>query len=406
MNRLLLLPSFLLLIITSVFNLACTDLKSEPQQAPAAERSEWGMDDSLANYLSDFERDFEKGMNEKSIPGASVVIVKDGRVVFQKGFGVKENGKPEEVNEHTVFRLGSVSKGFASVLTGVFVEEGVVSWDEPVSRYLSDFQLNDPEQSERVKVKHLLSHTTGLPRHAYTNLVENGLSLDRIIPRLKQVPLIAREGEQIAYQNVTYSVIEKVLEAQTDTTFNALLHEKLFKPLNMESSSAAFDSIKYSPNKASPHVYHSRSQGRVPIPISRKYYNAVSSGGINASASDMGQWLLLLTGHYPEVITKETLNTIYTPLATINNRRFSRYWDGVNRSHYGMGWRVLDNHGQKIVYHGGYVNGYRSEIAFAPNEGLGICVLINSNSSYPLTVIPDLFEHFRSDIDGEPKTEL
>ncbi|WP_103665759.1 serine hydrolase domain-containing protein [Gracilimonas amylolytica] len=405
MNRLL--SAFLLLTFASVYFQACTDLKSEPQQATVVkeEKKDWEMDASLANYLSDFERDFENGLNEKRIPGAAVVIVKDGRVVFQKGFGVKEKGKAEPVNEHTVFRLGSVSKGFASVLAGVFVEEGVVSWDEPVNRYLNEFQLNDAEQTGRVQVKHLLSHTTGLPRHAYTNLVEDGLPLERIIPRLKQVPLIAKEGEQIAYQNATYSVIEKVLESQTDTSFNALLHDKLFTPLNMTYSSAAFDSIRYSPNKASPHVYHSRSKGRVPIPISRKYYNAVSSGGINASASDMGQWLLLLTGHYPDIISKETLDTIYEPLATINNRRFSRHWEGVNRSHYGMGWRILDNHGQKVVYHGGYVNGYRSEIAFAPDEGLGICVLINSNSSYPLTVIPDLFEQFRAGTDEEPKSE-
>ncbi|MDZ7807552.1 MAG: hypothetical protein U5K71_10600 [Gracilimonas sp.] len=76
----------------------------------------------------------------------------------------------------------------------------------------------------------------------------------------------------------------------------------------------------------------------------------------------------------------------------------------MNKSHYGMGWRVLDNHSQKIVYHGGYVNGYRSEIAFAPEEGIGICILINANSSYPLTVIPELFEHFRTDDEGRPGT--
>jgi len=110
--------------------------------------------------------------------------------------------------------------------------------------------------------------------------------------------------------------------------------------------------------------------------------------------------LLLLTGHYPDVISEETLKELYDPIATINNRRFSRYWDGVNESHYGIGWRVLDNHGQKIVYHGGYVNGYRSEIAFAPDDGVGICILINTSSSYPLTVIPDFFNHFKSDSSG------
>ena len=354
------------------------------------------MDESLANYLKDFERNFNEGLIDQRIPGASVAIVKDGRVVYQKGFGLKEIGKPEKVDEHTVFRLGSVSKGFASVLTGVLVEEGVVNWDDPVFRYLEDFRLNDPVQTDRVQIRHLLSHTSGLPRHAFTNLVEDGLSLDRIIPRFLHVPLISKEGEQLAYQNAAFSTIEKVLEVQTNTDFNTLLDEKLFKPLAMNYSSTNYDGISFSDNRSLPHIYHSRSQGRVPIPISKKYYNAVSSGGINASASDMGKWMLLLTGNYPDIISEETLEVIFGPLATINNRRFSRYWEGVNESHYGMGWRVLDNHGQKIVYHGGYVNGYRSEIAFAPEEGIGISILINANSSYPLVIIPDFFNHFKS----------
>ena len=388
--------ALILLVIVIGSYLAFTDIKPEPAAAEP-EADEWAMDVSLATYLEEFEQAFDEGLNDKQIPGAAVVIVKDGRVLFQKGFGVKEAGKPGEVDERTVFRLGSVSKGFASVLTGLFVEEGVVSWDSPVSDYLEEFRLNDPVQTGRVQIKHLLSHSTGLPRHAYTNLVEDGLSLDRIIPRLENVPLIAKEGEQVAYQNAAYSAIEKVLEAQTGTGFNTLLNEKLFEPLAMKQSSSSYDGIVNSGNKALPHLYHSRSRGRVPVSISRKYYNAVSSGGINASASDMGKWLLLLTGHYPDVISEATLNEIFDPFITINNRRFSRYWDGVNESHYGAGWRVLDNYGQKIVYHGGYVNGYRSEIAFAPEDGLGICILINTNSSYALKVIPDFFNHFKSD---------
>jgi len=387
---------FLIYVITIATFQACTEIKSEPK-AVLPEPEKWVMDDSTALFLDKFSADFEEGLKNQRIPGGAGVIVKEGRVIFQQGFGVKESGKTEQVDEHTVFRLGSVSKGFASVLAGVFVDEGLVNWDNAVSDYLEDFKLHDPEQTDRVQVKHILSHTSGLPRHAYTNLVEDGLSLDRIIPRLERVPLIAKEGEQLAYQNAAYSVIEKVLEAQTELDFDSLLQQKLFEPLGMINSSANYDSIRYSENKAYPHVWYSRAKGRVPVKISKKYYNAISSGGINASASDMGQWLRLLTGYYPEIISEKTLNEIFEPIATINNKRFSRYWDGVNKSHYGMGWRILDNEGQKIVYHGGYVNGYRSEIAFDPDNGIGICVLINANSSYPLQVIPGLFEHFRSD---------
>jgi beta-lactamase class C len=389
----------LLLIITFGFYLAFTSSRTEPVSKVVEPEpvEEWVMDEALASYLNEFEKGFEEGLREEQIPGAAVAIVKDGRVVFQKGFGVKEKGTSKKVDEHTVFRLGSLSKGFASVLTGMLVEEGVVHWDDPVSRYLKDFKLNDPGQTDRVQVKHLLSHTSGLPRHAYTNLIEDGLSLESIIPRLEVVPLINKEGRQHSYQNAAYSAIEKVLEVQTDTDFNTLLHEKLFDPLAMDHSSSSYEGISNYDNKALPHLYYSRSQGRVLTSISQKYYNAVSSGGINASASDMGKWLLLLTGNSPDIISDNTLEQIYEPLATIRNRRYSRHWDGVNRSQYAMGWRVLDNHGQRIVYHGGYVNGYRSEIAFAPDEGVGICILTNTNSGYPLEVIPGFFNHFKSD---------
>ncbi len=389
------LSTILLIVVIAWAYLAFTNIKPEPVvHEPEAE--EWVMDESLAMYLEEFARNFEEGLIDEEIPGGAVVIVKEGRVVFQKGFGVKERGKPDEVDEHTVFRLGSLSKGFTSVLAGVLAEEGALQWDQPVSNYLNEFRLNDPEQTNLVQIRHLLSHTTGLPRHAYTNLVEDGLSLDQIVPRFESVPLVSRVGTQHSYQNAAYSLIEIILEAQTNTHFNMLLHEKLLQPLEMDHSSTNYDSIFNSGNRASPHLFVSRKQGRVPVPISGKYYNAVSSGGMNASASDMGKWLLLLTGHYPDVISKETLAEIFEPQATIRNRRFSRHWDGVNQSHYGMGWRVLDNHGQKIVYHGGYVNGFRSEIAFSPEDGTGIFIVINTNSSYPLTVIPEFFNHFKS----------
>lgn len=373
--------------------LAFTGIQPESEE-PEPEAEEEVLDESLRLFLEDFATQFEDGLKSEEIPGATVVIVKEGQVLFEQGFGVKKRGEPDIVDEHTVFRLGSLSKGFTSVLAGVLAEEGDLSWDRPVSAYIENFRLHDPEQTGRIQISHLLSHTTGLPRHAYTNLIEDGLSLDMIIPRFEQVPLIAREGFQHSYQNAAYSIIENIMEIQTQKDFNSLLHEKLFSPLEMHSASTTYDGIFQSDNRASPHIYHSRARGRVPVPISRKYYNAVSSGGINASISDMGQWLLLLTGHYPDVISKETLQEIYEPLATIRNQRFSRHWDGVNESYYGLGWRTLDNHGQKIVYHGGYVNGFRSEIAFSPDDEIGICIIINTHSRYPLKVIPEFFQQF------------
>lgn len=379
----------LLLFLFSLSQIQCTQIESKPLDTDPIEPL---ISDTLNSFLLDFERDFANGMQELRIPGGAVVLMKDGNIIYEKGFGVLESGVTGEVNEHTVFRLGSVSKGFASVLAGTLVEDSLIAWEDPVVEHFETFELHDAEQTKRVEIQHILSHTSGLPRHAYTNLVEDGLSLSRIISRLDQVPLISQEGEQIAYQNAGYAVIEKVLEEKTNTDFNTLLQERLFEPLGMEHTSSTHDVLRITENKAEPHLYNSRMGKRVSVPITKKYYNAVSAGGINASISDMGKWLQLLVGKHPNIIHPNVLDEIYTPIATINNKRFSRYWDGVNESHYGMGWRVLYNGSQKIVYHGGYVNGYRSEIAFDKETQTGICILINAPSRFPLEIIPAYFE--------------
>lgn len=367
----------------------CTEIESKPIESNSLVPE---ISDTLSNFLISFEDKFVEGMRNQRIPGGAVVLMKDGNIIYEKGFGVLESGTSTQVDEHTVFRLGSVSKGFASVLAGIMVEDSLINWEDPVVQHFETFELHDPEQTKRVEIKHILSHTSGLPRHAYTNLVEDGISLSRIISRLDQVPLISKEGEQIAYQNAGYAVIEKVLEEKTDIDFNTLLQEMIFEPLGMNSASSSHDILRITENKAEPHLYNSRLGRRTSVPITKKYYNAVSAGGINASISDMGKWLELLVGNHPNIINPNILDRIYTPIATINNKRFSRYWDGVNESHYGMGWRVLYNGSQKIVYHGGYVNGFRSEIAFDKETQTGICVLINAPSRFPLEVIPEYFE--------------
>lgn len=385
------LYSILLFILFSGIYISCNEIQSKPI---APKEIEPVITDSVTQFLKRFNSEFAEEFRRQGIPGGAIVVVKGSRVIYQNGFGVKERGTQDSVDINTVFRLGSVSKGFASVLAGTLVDKGFIDWDDQVTTHLPDFSLSDPDQTERTKVRHLLSHTTGLPRHAYTNLVEDGLSLNRIIPRLKGVDLISQEGTQFSYQNVAYAVIEKVLEAKYDTTFSGLLTQELFDPIGMLQSSSSLSDLKENDNKALPHLYHSRRRGLVPVPITKKYYNAISAGGINASISDMGKWLLLLTGNNPEVISEEALDYIFEPVITIDNRRFSRYWEGVNESHYGMGWRILDNDGQKIIYHGGYVNGYRSEIAFDRENQLGICILFNSSSGYALRAIPKFFEEF------------
>lgn len=329
-------------------------------------------------------------MRNTGIPGAAIGIIKDSTIIFLQGYGVKSMGGIDSVNEHTVFRIGSVSKCFAAVLTAILVEEKVLSWDDPVVRYLPDFQLKSPEYTQQLTIRHVLSHTTGLPYHTYTTLVEDGMDLKSMIAHLKGVndgPV----GELYSYQNVAFSIIGEVIHAATGKTYETMLEEKIFRPLEMREASASYDGIMYNPNVARPHLLRHRQWRE--IPISDKYYNVAPAGGINASIHDMTNWMQALLGNRPDVIAPESLDTLYTPYVRAASRnRAYRKIGRIKNNYYGLGWRVLEFPDDTLLYHGGYVNGYRSEVAIYPKDKIGICIIANAPGDVTDTGIPLFME--------------
>jgi len=171
------------------------------------------------------------------------------------------------------------------------------------------------------------------------------------------------------------------------------LNKYIFKPLHMHNASTSYEALIQAAKLAKPHFFSSAEEKYVTIKNSDKFYNAISAGGINASISDMAQWLELLLGNRPDIISDSSLSTIFNPLVKVNTRRYSRRW-GARRSDYAMGWRVVNFQGRNIVFHGGYVNAYRSEIAIDRKNKLGICVLFNAPNHYASRIIPQFFTTF------------
>lgn len=335
-------------------------------------------------------------------PGAGIVVVRDSMPILMRGYGVRSVEEPDSVDMHTVFRLASVSKGFAAVLAGMLVSDTLLRWSDPVLDYIPSFALISPEQTKAVTIKHVLSHTTGLPYHAYTNLVEAGQLRDDMIRELAKVNLIGSVGQWYSYQNVAYGIIEPILEAATIKSYQTLMEERVFGPLHMNDASIWYDDIMETPNKALPHL---RGRGGwVTIPISKSYYNVPSAGGVNASIRDMGQWLVALLGNRPDVLPTQALDTIFAQqIKTPIEKRYFRYWDHLEGTYYGLGWRVLQYAGDTVAYHGGYANGYRSAIAVDRGNQIGICILSNAPSSLVSQVVPvflDLYKQYAPYIQG------
>lgn len=349
-------------------------------------------DTAFRRIVEEYEAYVEEALAKENVPGAAVAIIKDGKIAYLRGFGLKETGTKDSVDVHTVFRLASLSKGFAPVLTGVLVEDDILEWDDQVIRYVPDFRLRDQKSTQALNLRHILSHTTGLPRHAYSNLLNDGLDYEQIVCKLKDVKLPYAVGKHHDYQNVAYSLIGDVIANSTGSSYNELLNERIFKPAGMKDASAGYNAIMASPNVALPHGV-SRN-GYFPMDISPRYYSASPAAGVNASIYDMAQWLRLLMGHHPEVIKKETLHEIFTPQVTMPLRESTLYqWRPLERAWYALGWRVMErSDSQRLIYHGGFVNGYRGEVAFSPEDQIGIVILSNAVSNFISESAPRFFD--------------
>jgi len=353
----------------------------------------------LQDALNSYQEFFKNAMARGMAPGAAVAIVYDTSVVFLKGFGLKQSGTTDSINVHTVFRLGSVSKCFASVLAGTLVSHHLIGWDDPILKYYPQFQLSSPEHASKVTIRHVLSHTTGLPYHAYTNMIEEHLPLDTLLASLKTVKLFGEPGQIYSYQNVGYSLIEKVVENATHQTFERALTENVFKPLGMYNSSASYLAIMNNDNVAKPH-YFARKHW-VPVPISDTYYNVSPAGGVNASIADMALWLKSLLTGGEDIMADTTLTEIFEPQvkAISKNRNFNR-WKRPRSSYYALGWRVINFQNDQLLYHGGYVNGYRSEVAIDQKNKVAICVLTNSPGNLADVSVPEFFKRYSQKSDS------
>ncbi len=338
---------------------------------------------------------FDKAIASGDIVGAGVSIVKGNSILLSEGFGKRNVDTDAEVNGETVFRLGSLSKGFAGILAAQLNEEGKLDWEDKVIDYIPEFQLGDRNNTAQITLAHILSHSSGTPYHCYTNLVESGMPLQDIAARFGKVTPISKPGALYSYQNAMFALSAEMMQKATGKDISMQLNERFFEPLEMVTTTMDHKALTASENVALPHS--KRGHRWKSLKLSDSYYNAVVAGGINASALDMAKWMRFLLGYHPEIMDKSALHEAFYPFIEIKGHsKYYHRWPGHLSSYYGFGWRIHkftgDDNNEEITvwHHGGSVNNYRNEIAIYPDDDLGICVLLNSNSKLSRTVIPEL----------------
>jgi beta-lactamase class C len=223
--------------------------------------------------------------------------------------------------------------------------------------------------------------------------VDIGANFDTLVYHLRDLPILGKPGQYYSYQNVGFSLIGDVIQAATGKSYAENLQTMVFDKLNMSSASVTYDSIIHNHNVAKPHKF---KNGWRAMPISTTYYNVAPAGGINASISDMARWLLALTQE-SDLLKPATKKEMFTPVvkAVARNNNFWK-WKPITSAHYALGWRVINFKTDTLLYHGGFVNGYRSEVAINQKERIAICVLVNSPGRLADISIPKFFELYSS----------
>lgn len=340
-----------------------------------------------ANQLETLDATLESAMATGDFVGLAVAVVKDGQTTFLKTYGVTDVASGAAVTPDTLFRIASLSKGFASSLAGLAVAEGKLSLDAPAIDFAPELALAGGAEKS-LTLSHLLSHRTGLPPNAYDNLLEAGIAPDAILPQYSKVKPICGVGQCYAYQNVAYDIAGRALAETYHEPYADLVRERLFTPLGMKTASLGLDALTSSPDWARPHKRDRKKSDDAPenpwrtIEVKAPYYGVPAAGGVNASISDMAQWLKAQLGAAPEVLPPAVLELIHAPEVSTpsESRRMRSVMENLRSSQYAYGWRVYDYAGKRVIAHGGSVDGYGAQIAFIPDEGVGIVVLANART--------------------------
>jgi CubicO group peptidase (beta-lactamase class C family) len=328
---------------------------------------------STAAALAGLDAYIETARQAWQTPGLSVAIIKDDKIVYSKGFGVREEGKPGKVDAATVFAIGSATKAFTAAALGMLVDEKKIGWNGAVHDYMPSFEMDDPYVTRHATVRDLLSHRTGVVTNG-SLWYGSGFDRNEIIRRMRFQTESIGFRNQFQYQNEMFIVAGEVVAAVTGTSYDKFIASRIFEPLGMRSSYTSITALKGLANVATPHVL---VDGRM-LPIAYRMIDNVGGAGvINSNAHDMAQWVRLQLGggtfEGKQLIAPATLAEMHTGQIVPRGAASPSF----KFSEYGLGWGIQEYRGQKLVAHSGAIDGMQSIVAMIPDRKLGVVVLSN-----------------------------
>lgn len=339
------------------------------------------------NYENqEFIQWLKQASNENGIPGAALAIVSKEGVSHLETWGVKKMGEPEGVSSDSIFRIASMSKTFAGTAAALLVDESLVSWDTLLTDIFPQMNLGTRASSHGITLKHVVSHSTGLMPHSYSNMLDDGVPYNKIKERFDKIPTVCQPGDCYGYQNVVFSLTADVVQQSTGDSYEKYLEEHLFRPLGMVTASVGLEQYESNSLSTAPHR-KIRGTWR-PTTTNAAYYTVAPASGVNASIFDMTLWLRANLGAFPEVLPEQFLTDLHKPIISTPRGNYFNRWRGLEKAYYATGWRVFDYKGIRAIHHGGGVRGYRSEMVFVPDADIGLVLLFNAETKLANEVVP------------------
>jgi CubicO group peptidase (beta-lactamase class C family) len=325
-----------------------------------------------ADALTAIEKAIDQKRVELGIPGLSLVIVKDDKVIYIKGLGVKDFEHKLPVTPDTLFAIGSASKAFTSMLALMSADEGKLSLEDSPKKFLPYFKLRDPDADAKITLRDLLSHRSGLNRTDLA-MVTGQLNREELIQVAAMAKPTAKLGEKFQYQNVMYAAAGEAVARAQNSTWDKLIATRIFNPLGMRWSDTTVPAMQKARDYSFGYDYNPTTKITRRLP-QRDITAAAPAGAINSNARDMAQWVrFMLSGgvvNGKRLISEKNFNEAVTKQINI-----------AGTVDYGFGWFLRQWNKHKVVEHGGNIDGFNSQVAFMPDQKLGFVLLTNVTAS-------------------------
>lgn len=306
-------------------------------------------------------------MGKRHIPGASVVVVRKGKVSLARGYGLADKEKSIKVTPGTVFYVGSVTKQFTATAIMMLVEEGKIALDEKAVKYLPKL----PMAYGKITVRQLLNHTSGIKRDF--KVEGDSLVGDRLYDALASAPLDSEPGEKVSYSTTNYILLGMMLERIFKKPLGEFLHERIFKPLGMTSTKFMTTGGRVE-NLAKGYEWQGSDYIEI-TSVPERY----AAGALVSNINDMAKWDEALYGEKP--VKKATLEQMWTAVKLPDGSIASIGFDDAARQlNVGFGWFISDYLGHRVIHHGGNIDGYSAQIDRFINDEITIIVLCNNEA--------------------------